>query len=242
MRRTARRARGRDARDAMAEADFDRDEEAEEARLKRAREEPEPQTAYGKIEADHHEKILEGNREVAVLKAAWESAKDHTSRAKKLWETTDEAFHKFVQDGQKVPEPPDPQTKLPGMEDVSEPAAAGDEWWNMAVGNLGVANGLLSILYKSDIKTLGDLSTKMQIGEQWWRDVPGLGPVKAIEVSDAFAKFWNEHPEFCESAPEPADDGPVVTCPSCGYNAPPDEDGDCSQCHEPGIATPEKET
>jgi len=76
------------------------------------------------------------------------------------------------------------------------PQADPEAWKRKLVSSLNIPKGTVGKLNDAGIETVEVLSLRMQQhGNDWYRDVPGLGPKAAEKVADAFEEFWKEHPE-----------------------------------------------
>jgi len=182
---------------------------------------PEAETAYSRAEQAHYGEICNKQRHVSRLEDDYEEAKAAASEARKLWERATRELHRFIAAG------PETQQTLPGMEEGAKGEVFPD-WRLLPVEDLpGVADKYAKALVEADITTLGNLSSHMEtLGNTWHQKVPNVGDAGAEEIADGFTKFWEDHPEYTNT----------VTCPNCFKDVVPDEEGDCPNCHEPGLA------
>lgn len=150
-------------------------------------------TEYTRLEQKHYQEIRATEKRVAILKDEYTSFKSKASSAKKLFEEEDRKLRRLIRGGV------DPQM---GLFDKSESDAEvevdKDAWKELPLTKLDIPDGVTGKLYDVEIETLGDLSQWMQ-NDQWWKDIAGVGEKAAEKIADAFAKFWQEHPEFCET-------------------------------------------
>ena len=81
-------------------------------------------------------------------------------------------------------------------------AADGASGWRVRSieGNLDIPAGTLKALHRKDIVTLGELTDLINRNPQRWHEsVPGVGSAAAQRVGDAYATFWQRHPEYAEA-------------------------------------------
>ena len=153
-------------------------------------------SAYTKAEQAHYEQIRELERQVADLETVADRAKSAASVAKKAFESADEKLRTCIRRG------PEVQATLLFGDDE----AVKSNWREMPVTELVLSDSIHDALREANLITLGGLSDFMAAhGEQWWRDVDSIGEQKAVAVADAFAAFWEEHPEFCGVPGDPED-------------------------------------
>jgi len=90
----------------------------------------------------------------------------------------------------------DPPLRFGPNAPEESPQADPDAWKRKLVSSLNIPKGTVGKLNDAGIETVEVLSLRMQQhGNDWYRDVPGLGPKAAEKVADAFEEFWKEHPE-----------------------------------------------
>jgi hypothetical protein len=83
----------------------------------------------------------------------------------------------------------------------AEPLPA-DAWRSLSIAEaLGLSAGLAKKLQAAGIETLGQFSDFVgRHGDFWPKDLKGVGPAAAEDLSDRFTDFWARHPEFCQEA------------------------------------------
>jgi len=148
-------------------------------------------TDYTRAEQRHYEQIREQERVVATLAITSEDTKRTANAAKKAFEAGDEKLRELIHAG------PDPQPKLPGMEDVDD--KCNDEWRTLPIEDLEIIAITAKRLRDEDIATIGDLSGFISDhGGEWWRYLSGIGAVQAEGIANCYVEFWTAHPEYCE--------------------------------------------
>ena len=76
------------------------------------------------------------------------------------------------------------------------PQADPEAWKRKLVSSLNIPKGAVDKLTDAGLATVGLLSAWMhEKGDDWHRDIPGIGPKVANDIADAFEEFWKEHPE-----------------------------------------------
>jgi hypothetical protein len=81
---------------------------------------------------------------------------------------------------------------------------ANNNWRRVKVEKLGLQSQILGKLLDAGVTTLGKLSDTMNAAGVWWRnEIKGIGDASAEKIADAFAFFWESHPEYTQ--PEKAD-------------------------------------
>lgn len=153
-------------------------------------------TEHSTVTEQHYQDIIQQNKAVADLAARSGAAKERAKAAKQRYEEGIAELTELIRRG------PDPQAKLPGMEDVD---AKSDAWRTVTLEEAGLPSKLLKPFKEfswegGSIKTLGDLADWQ--AEYELANIHGIGPKLADEIADTLVKFWEEHPEYTR----PADD------------------------------------
>jgi len=90
-----------------------------------------------------------------------------------------------------------------GGEDIAERRQREQVGWRTLhiADHLDIPAGTLKALDRKGITTLGELTDCMNsgIGGHWFMGVPGVGKAAAEKVSDAYADFWAENPQYAEA-------------------------------------------
>lgn len=76
------------------------------------------------------------------------------------------------------------------MEKVWDDAEENGDWRKLPVAHLGLSIAITKRLQEAEVKTLSDLSGKMQRGGHWWEAVRGIGEKAGRQIEDAFTEFW----------------------------------------------------
>jgi len=86
--------------------------------------------------------------------------------------------------------------------------ASPNAWRRQKIAVLpGLAPKTIDLLAEAGLTTLGRLSDYMgKYGTTWANGLKGIGEVAATKIEDAWARFWADHPEFCQPEDEEADD------------------------------------
>lgn len=170
-------------------------------------------TPTQQVEHDHYEEIKKLTQDVYEARREWASAKDQASALKKGFEALSTELIDTIRRG------PEMQRKLPLAGEASESAtvAHSDAWRDVEVGELDIPDSLVGKLCEHGLHTLGELS-------DFWKsrrdltELKGIGGAKELLVTDAFAKYGQEHPEVfgqaeeepCASAENIADEANVA--------------------------------
>ena len=133
------------------------------------------------------------NDELRDALADWHAKKEEASAAKKHWESMGKRLSDALAEG------PDPQQRLPGMDeddagDATPPEPEDDSCREVTLESLDVRPKLLESLAENDppIKTLGDVANWTT--EYELTNIPGVGPVAAEEIQQACDGYWAQHP------------------------------------------------
>ena len=154
-----------------------------------ADETPKPESDPQRISNEQAEQIAKARQRVKEAQAAEEEAKAEHAAAKKHREALDEQLGDLLDD------------ILNGQRSLFDETVTADEgdWRAMSVGELDLPQSLLDRLCDLDLGTLGALSDRMATGDHWADDLDGIGIAKAEKIAEAFAFFWQEHPEYCQA-------------------------------------------
>lgn len=138
--------------------------------------------------AEHHERIMIKQREVAKLRDKYLAEKDRCLAAKK---TMDQAINEL---GDMIGEGPDKQLKL--FDTNGEDSQPETNWQQMSIDRLGVTPAIKKKLVDCGVATLGDL-VMLYIGKkpefpEGLKDVKGFGPGKIETLKEAMRKLVPE--------------------------------------------------
>jgi len=158
---------------------------------------PETQTEsdYTKVEQEHYHRITTMVLEVDKLKASSDRAKEKAKTAKQRWEAAAEELHDLIRRG------PDPQPKLPGMEDVDEKSDA-EGWRSVSLADVGLVGRLAKPFEETKLATLGDLVDWQAEDLRTLQDLPGVGEKTAEKIEELLTQFWANHPEWTQPESE----------------------------------------
>ena len=135
----------------------------------------------------HYDAICAMQVEVDKLAENYDRKKEAAKAAKGVLEDAEAELRALIRRG------PEPQRELP-----LEPRTQ-DAWRELGIGELELPPKIAEKLQQTDCQTLGDLADRMNAGEQWWREIEGFGEKTAEKVNEAFAAFWERHPEYAET-------------------------------------------
>ena len=157
-------------------------------------ENPTEPTAYTRCEQEHYQQIREKRRAVDKVKATADRQAEKAKAAKKAWEAALEELGELERRDLNL------QMELPFGKDA-------DTWRELPVTELDIDNMMVRKLADADptITTIGKLSDYASEYDGF-TGIAGIGPTGSEKLSDAFAQFWAEHPEFCEPAEPPETD------------------------------------
>lgn len=87
-------------------------------------------------------------------------------------------------------------------DEPAAPRAHDPDGWRGLPLEVASINGKVGRLLRGEgLETLGQVADLMAKHGLWWKGhVKGVGEAGAAEVSDRFADFWRDHPEYCQSA------------------------------------------
>lgn len=145
-------------------------------------------------------KVGELSRKESQTKAAHKAAKDLLDQAQEELNDLLTELQDINRHSDKLPFPNTPAEKLSIAAD--KPAAAPDAWKAASIDALNLGPALTELLKQRAINTLGDLSAVMEKGGQdWYKELRGVGVGKAEKISDALAQYWKDHPAEVKTAP-----------------------------------------
>ena len=79
-------------------------------------------------------------------------------------------------------------------------AAERNAWRSLPPAELKLSAKVETVILDFGLTTLGALSDYIDDQGGWWpKEIGGLGEKGAEEVRDAFVRFWEAHPEYCDA-------------------------------------------
>lgn len=139
------------------------------------------------LEVKRLETIQAAGMKVNRLRREWEALKGETGAAKKNLEVAVEQLLETIR------HPDGPKLELVGE---------GAEWRDDPITVLDLpkkAHDALALT--AELATIGELSD--YLASNALTGIDGIGEGAARKIEDAMAKFWADHPEYCQPVPEP---------------------------------------
>lgn len=154
------------------------------------------------IDDTHAQQMFRVRLLIDTCSEEWQILKEDAAGAKKQLDAAHEELRELVEQAERGFGPLFNQK----TDEQPQVAASSGEWRQVTIALLpnAASGATLQRLAEKDILTIGDLAdwTK-EHGDFWYKDIPGLGKVKADKLSDALEEFWATHPQ-------PDDDEPVA--------------------------------
>jgi len=150
-------------------------------------------------ERKHYEAIKSANTTVAEAAKIYERDKAKAKSSKQQLDDATESLSNLIEKG------PDPQKKLPGMEDgPAKPKAAPEAWRKEPIERIGkLTPTVLKGLKAAKLTTIGAFADRTKkLGAGWFEGVEGVGAKAAEKIDEMFVAFWAANPEFCGDKPK----------------------------------------
>lgn len=147
------------------------------------------------------DRVFIARQKCKVAQDAEDEANGVYKSAKKLRERLEEELGDLLDDVFAVPD----KAEMPlfDVEATEQEPAPSDDWRSMPIVDLNLPDRVVSALGEKDICTIGSLSDWMEKKTDFWAaDIPGIGKAAKQQVEEAFAAFWEQHPEYGPSAAE----------------------------------------
>lgn len=151
--------------------------------------------------AEHHERIMEKQKEVAKLRDKYLAKKDESLAAKKTMDQSINELSDMIQEG------PDKQLRLFDTQSESQEE---ENWADMPIDRLDITPAIKKKLIDANTLKLGDLvllyAGKNAEFPNGFKDIKGLGPGKIETLKEAMRKIVPDRELDGPKLHEPSDD------------------------------------
>ena len=136
-------------------------------------------------------KIREQERTVATCESDLNYAKEEVKACRERFDVEVAKLRGLIRGSQEK------HPLFDGANESSKEAdgAATEDWRDVEISSLEIADSLATKLYESSIETIGDL-VDWQSGGKQIVDIKGVGAAKADKIADALERFWKQNPQY----------------------------------------------